>query len=829
MFGEIIWRSIVEALQITFWVMGKLFGLGVGATRAYNANRARHYHPKQLRHFTPMEMLPFGVEAYIITLPKQTQWDPETALHFIQQLTALTDIAFQIEATSEAIQWRIINWVDIDEGLIERTVTAFYPQASVTRVPYLPDNKTYPIYRRVFPYQLANIFPAPIYTHEQVKKFDPLSAIIGALSDLHTGERITLTLGVTDQPTEAVQVGYQMITGSNLSMFEYLRLDTAVYAEVRKHQGGDQVKVYEHALDKVMREKLDQGLFHCVYLLQIDAPDQVRADHLLQQMYAHAMQFTTPLNGLIPLDSKDDYRDTVVNEDDDFATDSLGRLSSWIGDKNKDWRKCLLLLSPSEMSALWHLPHDRLTSPQILWNSALQVEAPKSVTNPESGIPIGINRFGSKEKKVYFPRDSRTMHTAIIGKTGTGKSSIAHHLIDADIREGVGVCLIDPTGNLVSAVLQHSIPPEREKDVVILDIDTEVNGVFYPPPMNILSRSGQIGDDVAVGKLMSIIEKVYPDFSTREMGDTLNAVLMTLAKEASPTLLDVRRVLRDETYREHLVTQIDNFTVRDFWDDFEGMKDGQQAALTRPVIRRLRGFYNNPRLLAITCHPDTLDIADLVRQNKIILVSLKADEMRVPTLERWLLGAAFVSQIEMAAMSGAIQQGRYMLYIDEAQNFVTTALPTMLSQVRQFNLGLVVINQFLRQLAGDTLDALMGNVATLVNFEVGDPDARALEPYMRPGFTRDALVALGEHRAAVSLRAGTTREAAFSVETLPPPGYGQGNPAREAYLRELSVTQYTPKSYQVVKGWLDQRYRQPTLDDRIEDEGGSGEDEDFIE
>lgn len=57
----------------------------------------------------------------------------------------------------------------------------------------------------------------------------------------------------------------------------------------------------------------------------------------------------------------------------------------------------------------------------------------------------------------------------IIGTTGTGKSTLLANLILADIRQGLGVCLIEPHGDLTNTVLA-GMPANRLSDVIYLDM-----------------------------------------------------------------------------------------------------------------------------------------------------------------------------------------------------------------------------------------------------------------------------------------------------------------------------------------------------------------------
>src|SRR5579871_4872796 len=73
------------------------------------------------------------------------------------------------------------------------------------------------------------------------------------------------------------------------------------------------------------------------------------------------------------------------------------------------------------------------------------------------------------ELKLQIPYSVRKRHIYIIGKTQHGKSTLLESIISQDIKNDMGVCVLDPKPsgekpNLVESILQH-IPKERKKDV----------------------------------------------------------------------------------------------------------------------------------------------------------------------------------------------------------------------------------------------------------------------------------------------------------------------------------------------------------------------------
>ena len=110
----------------------------------------------------------------------------------------------------------------------------------------------------------------------------------------------------------------------------------------------------------------------------------------------------------------------------------------------------------------------------------------------------------------------------------------------------------------------------------------------------------------------------------------------------------------------------------------------------------------------------------------------------------------------------------YYLYVDEVQNFIATSLSKIFSEAGKYGLSLTVANQYLKQLEGETLEALMGNVGTTLSFRVGPQDARALNAFVTPHFTTEALTNLDRFAAVVKMQLDGQTMPAFSLRTAPP-------------------------------------------------------------
>jgi len=67
---------------------------------------------------------------------------------------------------------------------------------------------------------------------------------------------------------------------------------------------------------------------------------------------------------------------------------------------------------------------------------------------------FGETDFRGKRERFGVRRKDRRHHMHIIGKTGMGKSTLLRTLIASDLKEGNGLALVDPHGDLAEAVIR---------------------------------------------------------------------------------------------------------------------------------------------------------------------------------------------------------------------------------------------------------------------------------------------------------------------------------------------------------------------------------------
>jgi type IV secretory pathway TraG/TraD family ATPase VirD4 len=162
-----------------------------------------------------------------------------------------------------------------------------------------------------------------------------------------------------------------------------------------------------------------------------------------------------------------------------------------------------------------------------------------------------------------------------------------------------------------------------------------------------------------------------------------------------------------------------------------------------------------------------------------------------------LLGAMFITKIQLAAMNRAHiaeeERRDFFLYVDEFQNFATSAFTKILAEARKYRLCLTLANQYIGQLYSaemkdDLSKAIFGNAGTIISFIVGADDAKVLAREFGQTYTEEQLVSLGKYQIITKLCIDSLTSTPFYATTLPLPRCRNQN--REKALR-LSREKYT--------------------------------------
>lgn len=450
-----------------------------------------------------------------------------------------------------------------------------------------------------------------------------------------------------------------------------------------------------------------------------------------------------------------------------------------------------LVLNTEELASLWHLPLATSETPNIRWMLARTAPAPTNV--PTEGLLLGYNVYRGKKTNIYMKDGDRRRHMYIMGKTGTGKSEFIKNLAAQDIKNGKGVCIIDPHGDLADGVLEL-VPKERIDDVIYFNpSDTE-----KPMGLNMLECPSEDMRDFAVQEMISIFYMLFPPEMIGPMFEhnMRNYMLTLMADINNPgTLIEIPRMIADEAFQKKWVDKVKDPVVRSFWEDeMAKTSDYHKSEMMGYLVSKVGRFVENEMMRNIIGQSKSaFNFRDIMDNGKILLVNLSKG--KTGEVNANLLGLILVAKLQMAAFARADEPEEkrkdFYLYIDEFQNFITPSIATILSEARKYRLNLVMAHQYMGQLVRDgkteIRDAVLGNVGSTFVSRVGPDDTEVLVKIYEPTFSGYDLM----NNEALSWNAkmiiDNSQSKPFTLKVMPKQ---VGNPKVGAALKEISRIQF---------------------------------------
>jgi len=384
---------------------------------------------------------------------------------------------------------------------------------------------------------------------------------------------------------------------------------------------------------------------------------------------------------------------------------------------------------------------------------------------------LGRVNFRNTNKLFGIKRSDRRQHTYVVGMTGTGKSVLLQNMIIQDIANGEGLCLVDPHGENVEAILKK-IPEERLDDVIYFNpADSD-----YSMGFNVLEIPDPRYKHLVSSGLMGIFTKIWANVWSARMEYILNNAILALLDTPGSTLLGITRILVDKEYRQKVVSNIKDPVVRSFWvNEFEKWNSKYRDEAIAPIQNKVGQFLSTSIVRNIVGQPkSTINILDIMNSGKILLVNVSKG--RIGEDNSALLGAMLITKIQLSAMERVKipedERVDFYLYVDEFQNFATDSFANILSEARKYRLDLIIAHQYIGQLVTDVStkvrDAIFGNVGTMITFRVGAADAEFLEKEFDPEFTIQDMINLPNYHIYLKLMVNGVRSRPFSASTLPP-------------------------------------------------------------
>jgi hypothetical protein len=651
-------------------------------------------------------------------------------------------------------------------GYVESQLTAHYPKLLLTDSPdWAGHFITLP--HAVAQLAFSNSYYYPLKTYADLKDLDIMASVLGQMAKLPVGEAAAVQIRVT--PAGG---GWQYAASTIVSRG---------IPDLSSTTG--RMKAHPHA--RIIETKIAHVGFTSAIRLVTVAANNTRASELLQTLAGTFGVYTLGEGNALLLSEPAFWQKKRLEE-------SVVSRNNAVAPRNQ-------ILNAIELASLWHPPGLALSMVKnISWGATLTGEAPEnlSIATTDEEEKKRINFFARTEFKnspatFGLKRDDRRKHLYIVGKTGTGKSTLIANMAINDMKNGEGVAVVDPHGDLCDILLDY-VPSHRINDVAYLDPSDQE----YPFHLNPLEVKNTAYRELVSSGIVSIFYKLYHLSWGPRLEYILRNTILTLLSVPDSTLLQVPEILTNEAYRRRIVEKMSDQVLKNFWmNEFEKMSPQFRSEAVSPILNKVGQFLSSQTIRNIVGSPtSTVDLEDMMNQGKIVIVNLSQGKLGEDSSA--LLGAMIITKIQLAAMNrvytAEASRRDFYLYVDEFQNFATTSFIKILSEARKYRLDLTLANQYIGQIEEDVQNAIFGNAGSIVSFGVGATDARILAKEFGLKYEEEELVGLGNYDIILKLSIDNQTTNPFSAKTLPLPRSKNQNrdkvirSSRERYAKKIN-------------------------------------------
>lgn len=394
----------------------------------------------------------------------------------------------------------------------------------------------------------------------------------------------------------------------------------------------------------------------------------------------------------------------------------------------------------------------------------------------KNGITLlGSTEYRNQHQHFGILTEDKLKHMYVIGKTGTGKSTLISQMVKSDMVTHKWLCLIDPHGDLIQTVLQH-VPSYRINDVILFDVADH----DYPIGFNVLQANSEQEQNLVVSGLVTTFKKLYGNSRWPRLEYILRLSLLTIIQYPQASLIHLTKILTDKHFRTKVLGYVKDPLLLNFWyDEFEKRPERMKDESISPILNKVWQFLSSPIVRHIFGQTKTnLDLRKIMDQGKILLVNLSKGQIWEDNCD--MIGSFLVSKFQIDALSRADenyeQRRDFYLYIDEFQNFATESFATIFSEARKYKLSLIVANQYIWQLPEDLKQAIFGNVGSIIAFTLWYDDAIVIRSQYKDLISEYDLQNLPKFHAYIRMMIQWIMSDPFSMSTFPltsPPHFDQ--------------------------------------------------------
>jgi energy-coupling factor transporter ATP-binding protein EcfA2 len=406
-----------------------------------------------------------------------------------------------------------------------------------------------------------------------------------------------------------------------------------------------------------------------------------------------------------------------------------------------------------------------------IWNRIHQRRAKKQVS---AGLSLGHEVLEGQEtnRTITLSQTRRTMHVAVLGKTGSGKSSLLRHLCLEDIAAtGRGFLFFDLHGEDTKFLLRAIAQRERElkqhlshRLIVISPADAGCSVGLNP-------LEEDEPDFVRIAEFADILRMRWglDRFGARTDELLRNSLYVLSANHL--TLLELSPLLTDSGFRAQCLKKTPNADVRYYFDSRYGQaSDPMKATMREPILNKTSAFTADPRFRHIVGQvKSTFSLREAMDEGYWVIADLPKGKLGAQSLTL----ASLLFTVAKNSIFTRESRSLFTIYCDEFQNLTgqSSDIETVLSEARKFGVSIVSANQFLDQYPAEMRAAVL-SVGTHIFFQLSSADAGTVAQMLDGGKSlAEKLKNLPQRRFVVKSGAECWREGIVPMVNDPKANY----------------------------------------------------------
>ncbi|WP_353239114.1 type IV secretion system DNA-binding domain-containing protein [Limnohabitans sp.] len=307
---------------------------------------------------------------------------------------------------------------------------------------------------------------------------------------------------------------------------------------------------------------------------------------------------------------------------------------------------------------------------------------------------FGLTNARLPHRPVGIYTEDRFQHLYVIGKTGTGKTTLIENFIRQDIAAGRGIILLDPDGDLAHRITKNMSEQDTQR-LTYLSLGKPGRYGYNPlkavaPHLIPLAASG-------------ILDTFRHHFGEKAWGHRMEHILRcclyALLEYGTATLPDILRLLDDKDYRHEVLGHVHNPQVLYFFrEEYDKLLPRTRQEAIAPIQSKVGAYLADPHLYkTLVDYEEEISLRRIMDREEMLIVNLCRG--RSGSDSAHLLGSLLVTTITLAALSRTslpeTSRVPCFLYLDEFEHFLTGSSAGMLSEVRKMKLSVMLAHQYL--------------------------------------------------------------------------------------------------------------------------------------